>query len=76
MEQIKEQLAAIEQELEQQPDDAGLLNEKGVGHHLLGEYDEAIRCFKRSLAKNPGDHKVHFNLGNSYYELEQIELAI
>lgn len=77
MKKIQQQIESIKSELKQSPDDASLLNELGVGYHLLGDYEQAINAYKQALSSNPDQiHTIHFNLANSYYELQQIEFAV
>lgn len=76
MEKILKSLAQIEKELESDPDNAKLWNERGVGYHLLGKFEEAIQSFSRSLDLNTSSASTHFNLGNTLQETEQFEAAI
>lgn len=77
MKNIRKEIDSIKSDLEQSPDNSGLLNELGVGYHLLGEYNQAVRTYKKALSHNPDNvHAVHYNLANSYFELQQIELAV
>lgn len=76
MEEIERQMSNIRRELEEAPDDPELLNELGVGHHLLGEYEEAEKCFVRAIEENPGGHAAYYNLANTCVEMERIEEAV
>lgn len=76
MEQIESQIKEINKELRESPEDAGLLNELGVGYQMLGEYDKAVKAYQKSLTQNPDNYKVHFNLANTLFEIEQIDRAI
>ncbi|HLR32827.1 MAG TPA: tetratricopeptide repeat protein, partial [Fodinibius sp.] len=68
MKQIEQQITEIKQELEASPENADLLNELGVGYHILGAYERAVETYRRSLANNPGNFKTHFNLANTFFE--------
>lgn len=76
MEQITRQIDQVKAELEEAPDNPALLNELGVGYHLVGEYEEAVETFEKALEKDSGDHRIHFNLANSLVELQQIDRAV
>lgn len=76
MEQIRLKLKEIESELEKNRKDAGLWMEHGVGHHLAGEYQQAVKSFRTSLGFSQKNPSCHFNLANSYMELEKIDKAI
>lgn len=76
MKKIKQTIAKIETELKQSPHSPDLLNELGVGHHILGNYNQAISLFKKAIELSPRKAELHFNLANSYYESEQLDLAI
>ncbi len=76
MEEIEQQISTIREELKESPDDPELLNELGVGHHLLGEYEEAEKCFLRAIEEDPGGHTAYYNLANTCVEMERIEEAV
>lgn len=76
MEKITQQLTEIETELKQQPGNARLWMDHGVGNHLIGEYDKAVKSFKQSLQLDNHNYKCHFNLANSIVELGMPEKAI
>ncbi|MDZ7771189.1 MAG: tetratricopeptide repeat protein [Balneolaceae bacterium] len=76
MEEIEQQMSSIRKELEDSPDDPGLLNELGVGHQLLGEYEEAEKCFLKAIEEDPGEYTAYYNLANTYVEMERVEEAV
>lgn len=74
--EIEDQIRELEEELRESPDDPGLLNELGVGHHLLGRYEEAEVYFNRALEHDPAHYKAHYNLANTCVEMERVEEAV
>ncbi len=52
---FEEALSNFEQALLQNPSDPDLWNFKGVTFRSLGRYDEAIKCFNKSLSLDPRD---------------------
>lgn len=76
MDKLLQQLNDIESELQENRGDAILWMEHGIGKHLLGEYQQAVKSFKKSLGINHKHSSCHFNLANSLMELERIEEAI
>jgi len=39
---------------------------KGIIHFKKGQYDPAIKCFKKAIEINPANHQFHYNLGLAY----------
>lgn len=76
MEKIEKQIEEIKKELEDNPGDTTLLNELGVGYHILGEYDQAVQTYQKVLKNEPSNYQVHYNLANTFFELEKIEKAV
>lgn len=72
---IKNQIQKIELELKEEPNNPALLNDLGVGYHLLGEYDKAAKLLKSAVEINPKNSTYLFNLANAYSELEEFALA-
>ena len=48
-------LSFFEQALLLKPDDPDLWNQKGVALRSLGRYDEASKCYNKSLELDPRD---------------------
>ncbi|MEX2573918.1 MAG: tetratricopeptide repeat protein [Balneolaceae bacterium] len=76
MNRIKKQIADIQTELEEETDNPDLWMEHGTGHHLLGEYRQAIKSYRRSLKLREDSPVCHFNIANSFLELEKFGMAI
>lgn len=70
------QLARIDAELEQRPDDAGLHNHRGLLLHDLGRYAEARTAFGQALALDPGNPGTLANRGRSLDALGEPEHAV
>ncbi|MFU8811325.1 MAG: tetratricopeptide repeat protein [Balneolaceae bacterium] len=72
---IQSQLAELLDEIEADPENTDLLNDAGVGHYLLGNYERAVHFLKR--AAEGSNHPSHwFNLGNAYSELQHLQQAL
>ncbi len=76
MNKIEQQIEEIKYELDDNPGDSSLLNELGVGYHMLGEYRNAVQSYQKALKKDPANHQIHYNLANTFFELEVIEKAV
>jgi tetratricopeptide (TPR) repeat protein len=74
-EYIKNQIKKIKDELENSPKNHSLLNDLGVGYHLLGEYEKAMYPLKSAVDINPENATYMYNLANVYAELEDYALA-
>lgn len=72
---IKERINLIETELKDDPNNATLLNDLGVGYFLLGEYEKSVSLLKRA-ADTSQSAQHYFNLGNAYSENNKNSLAI
>jgi Tfp pilus assembly protein PilF len=55
--------ALLAQTLAAAPDDAIALQLMGVVRRMQGQYEEAERCYRRSIACDPAQPQVHHNLG-------------
>jgi tetratricopeptide (TPR) repeat protein len=73
--QIRATLDQIEEELSDGEATAELLNDAGVGYYLLGELSQS-RDYLETAAGMEETPSILFNLGNTYSELNQPELAI
>lgn len=73
---ILNQISEIKNNLSENPRDADLLHDLGVGYHLLGRYDDAIVELRKALAYIPNNKTYLFNLANAYAESNNLELAI
>ncbi|HKP67875.1 MAG TPA: tetratricopeptide repeat protein, partial [Pyrinomonadaceae bacterium] len=49
---------------------AAITNNDGVAHFQKGDYDQAIKSFKRAIEIFPRDPASHRNLGHVYFELK------
>lgn len=76
MDHLLHQLEIIESELSTDRRNPELWNDHGVGLHLLGRYREAAESFRSALKLNKTNPTYHYNLANSYMELNEIENAI
>lgn len=52
------------------------LFQKGNEHYLKGEYQETIRIFDSIVEKGYQGKSLYYNLGNAYYRIGKIGLAI
>src|SRR5699024_11392894 len=75
MEQIDQQIAHIKEELENDPTNANLLNELGIGYHIRGNYDKALEAFQKSLTENAQNAQTHFNMANTFVQQRQMDAA-
>jgi len=75
-EKLEKQLTAVNEELKQDPDNPDLLNEKGILQHRMGQHRQAVQTFRKALHHHSDDHRIHFNLGNTFYEMQQVEQAL
>jgi len=48
---------------------------KGNAAYDRGDWEGAIGHYSRGQAKNPGDKRLDFNIGNAYYRLEDYDKA-
>ncbi len=63
-------ISAWRKVLELAPDSAELHNSLGVALVRQRRVDEAVACFERALALNPGLTEAHYNLGDTLYYLQ------
>lgn len=52
------------------------LYERGVELARAGKTDQAIRMFREVLMENPSDARVYYNLGNLYYQNDDLNRAL
>src|SRR4030067_2160060 len=52
------------------------LFQKGNEHYLKGEYQETIRIFQSIVEKGYQGKSLYYNLGNAYFRIGKIGLAI
>ncbi len=52
------------------------LTGQGLAHFQKGEYFEAVAAFKKALAQDPRYAQAHLMLGETYFALDKIDLAI
>src|SRR6187402_1384158 len=50
--------------------------EKGNEFYQKGKYDLAVKAYESVLASNKQSAQLYFNLGNSYYKLNDLAPAI
>lgn len=72
---IKAQLLELTHQVEQEPENPQLYNNLGVGHYLLGEYEDSIKYLEKAVSLN-SDPSYLFNLANSYAENGDPEKAV
>ncbi|GJL81893.1 MAG: hypothetical protein DHS20C01_15270 [marine bacterium B5-7] len=65
----------LNQQLEEYPDDADILNLLGFTHRKQGKYGEALDYYQRALAINPKHRGALEYLGELYLETDQLPLA-
>ena len=51
------------------------LNTLGIAYGEAQQFDEAVRCFQRSLKERPNLADGHYNLGKTYVKLDELEQA-
>lgn len=73
---ILEQISQITDQLQDNPDDAELIHDLGVGYLLLGKYEESIEILRKAVSLSPGDKTYLYNLGNALAEAESYLKAI
>ena len=71
-----ELLAAAEEVLKDNPEDAMSHNNRGVALSNLGRYEEAIESFKQALHLNPKYAAAHYNMGVALYSIGRFREAI
>ncbi len=69
-------LEAYDQQLAQRPDDAEVLNSKGLALEVLGRGSEAATCLERAVALAPQTRSYHFNLARIDTALGQMDRAV
>lgn len=74
-EQFEEALFHIKKAMELNPC-AYLYDNLGRAYYGNGNYDEAIKCYKKVLEFNPNDFNAFFNLGLAYKNNKQIDESI
>lgn len=62
--QLTEAAALFTQAIEKEPLHAAAHNNLGVLHYHLNQYDEALRCFRKTLEINPEDRVALDNIGD------------
>ena len=62
--------------VEKSPNKARGYNELGVAYHKVGELDNAIMQYKKSLSLNPFSANAHNNIGISYFDKGLVDKAI
>ena len=73
--QIQNALDSAENLIKDYPDNPVIFNIGGACHAALGEFEEAIRKYKKSLAIKPNYAEAHNNLGATLQELGQLDNA-
>jgi Flp pilus assembly protein TadD len=71
----EERIAALQQLLEQEPNDTMLLFGLANDYHTLGQFAEAITYFERALTVDPEYAAVYVRLAWAYEQNNQIDLA-
>ncbi len=50
--------------------------QKGTAYYQQKQYDSAAFCFEQIAAQKPQNAEVYYNLGNTYYRLNKVALAV
>ncbi len=58
------------------PKDPDACNAAGLVRYFTGQLPEAARYFRRGLELNSTDPQLHFNLGNSFFQMQSWYLAL
>jgi len=74
--QLEEALEMSQKAIVAQPDNASYLDTIGWIQFRLGNYAEAERYVKQAVEKGDPSAVVHEHLGDIYYKLEQVDLAL
>ena len=61
----EEALAETRRSLELDPASSQILNDAGVVHATVGDFDAARACYRSALARDPGDAKAALNLSKT-----------
>lgn len=56
--------------------DAMLQYNQGIDFYKIGQYDEAINCFKEAIRLDPNYIDAYYNLGSVYEYLQQYDAAL
>ena len=72
----QEALAAFEQAIQLDPDNASLYNGKGLVLSELKRYQVALTAYERAIRLDPNYAEAYFNKGNVLDDLEQFEEAL
>lgn len=73
---ITEALRWINEALQIDPNDVGILNDKGLVLKEAGDHAGALTCFGRVIALDPGRADAYSNIGNIYVELQHCKEAL
>ncbi|MCK5224367.1 tetratricopeptide repeat protein [Candidatus Calescamantes bacterium] len=60
--EFKEAIKILLDGLKKSPQETSFLNNIGVMHHQLGEYDKALAAYKKVLKYDPTDPSAHYNI--------------
>jgi tetratricopeptide (TPR) repeat protein len=62
--------------IENNPNDFGLYNNRGIAYHATEEYEKAIADYNKAAELNPNDDSAYNNRGAAYEDTGNIEQAI
>ena len=71
----REALTLCEKARRMEPRNAAMLNQTGLCHYYMAEFDEAIKAFKEGARIDPGDSAFYYNIGRCYVAKKQWDLA-
>jgi len=64
-----------DQEIRQNPNDAGAYNDRGLMHRKNGNYDKAIADLTKAIQINPNNVEPYYNRGLVYMNIDEPEKA-
>jgi tetratricopeptide (TPR) repeat protein len=72
----EEAIAAYDQAIRLDPNNADAYNNKGVDLYDLKRYEEAIVAYDQAIRLDPNNADAYYNKGNTLYDLKRYEEAI
>lgn len=72
----KQAIEAYTKAIENNPNDFGLYNNRGIAYHATEEFEKAIADYNKAAELNPYDDSAYNNRGAAYEDTGNIEQAI